>query len=69
MVHIARLVESVKKLAWRHGAVRGGEVTHHIDEHGDHHIGITIGANIAEHDPPKRHDGTSLGRSIPEPKK
>jgi hypothetical protein len=68
-VHIARLVDSVKKLVWRHGAVRGGDVTHLVDERGDHHIDITIAANVAEYDPPKRHDGLFLGHSTPEPKK
>jgi hypothetical protein len=68
VVHIARLVDSVRKLVWRHGAVRGGEVMHHVDEHGDHHIDITIAANVAEHAPPKLREGSFLGHSTPEPK-
>src|ERR1700722_4615013 len=53
MVHVARLVDAVMKLVWRHGGVRGDEVTHRVDERGDsphrdHHRGERRRARSAE---------------------
>jgi hypothetical protein len=69
MVHIARLIDAFRKTLWRHGAVSGGELSHRVDEHGDHHIDVTISAKVAEYDPPKRHDGPWPGFTTPGPKR
>jgi hypothetical protein len=52
-------------LAWRHGVVTGNSVAHRIDERGDHHVEVVVPARLAEYEPPKLHQGGSLGESTP----
>jgi hypothetical protein len=60
VVNIVRLIESIRRVMWRHGAVAGDRIDHRVDERGDHHLEITIPAELAEYEPTPRH----LGREI-----
>ena len=46
-VDIARFVEAIGKLAWRHGVVAGPGVKHEVQANGDHVITIVVPKLIA----------------------
>jgi hypothetical protein len=48
MVKVARLLDALRSLAWRHGVVSGPGVTHEVQPNGDHVITIVVPKLIAE---------------------
>jgi hypothetical protein len=62
MVGVARLLDALEKLLWRHGLVTGAPLDHRLDEQGDHHVAFVIPKTLAVYEPPKRY-APSLGHS------